>query len=116
MKPDSSNNLENISNTKSSWSKQKTYWSNLTSDSSHNVKNTSSNNKSNNKKYITRKGIEDQPWNIKVFQQIKAIEYNHLWFAVAKIQRQEGKGVEHLFAKKRLNTQLQATERAINYH
>ena len=49
--------------------------------------------------------------DIKFFDQIEAIGYNNLWFVVTKEWRQEGKGVQHPFAEKRLHTQLQATEK-----
>ena len=81
----------------------KTLWCNLKSDSSYNIENNSSNNTSNNldrasidnKKEITTEGNKDKSWNIKFFDQVQAIEYNHLRFCVPEEWRQQGKRVEH---------------------
>ena len=70
----------------------KTSLCNFKSDSSYNIKNISSNNSSKNldrasignKKEITTEGNKDKPWNIKFFDQVQAIEYNHLRFCVPK--------------------------------
>ena len=49
------------------------------------------------------------------FDQVQAIEYNHLRFCVPKECRQQGKGVEHPSSEKRRNAQYQAIEFAVNH-
>ena len=69
--------------------------------------NTASNTKLNNSDRAIKKnkkswpeGNDDKLWYIKFFEQIRAIEYNHLRFSVPKGWRQEEKIVGHPFAEK----------------
>ena len=100
-------------------------WSNIKLDETSNIKEKNNNTTSlsnklvpqkiDNREKITTNENKEKPWNLKFIEQVTAIDLSGLKCYLRDEWREEGKCIEIPFAEKRLNAQIQAIERAVNY-